>query len=113
MPGHANSNVLTVLQKDKAIDLQAAADYVGVYFRGLIDRFEADKSLLPSFGEELDVIIKLAITHGPFFLCLVANHVYRNHITMMENWVAGSLNWSFATDRYFGEEHLKDRKSVV
>ena len=70
MPGHANSNVLTVLQKDKEIDLQAAADYVGVYFRGLIDRFEADKSLLPSFGEELDVIIKLAIIMALSFCAL-------------------------------------------
>ena len=32
---------------------------------------------------------------------------------MMENWVAGSLNWSFATDRYFGEEHLKVRQTLI
>ena len=58
MPGHANSNILTVLQKEKGIDLQAAADYVGVHFKELVNKFEANKQRLPSFGEELDVVIK-------------------------------------------------------
>lgn len=55
--GHMTNNILTVLQKEKKVDLQGAADLVGVYFKALSDSFEADKQRLPSFGAELDKII--------------------------------------------------------
>ena len=55
--GHLTNNILTVLQRDKNIDLQAASDYVGVHFRELIDKFEASKARLPSFGKALDEVV--------------------------------------------------------
>lgn len=55
--GHFTNNILTVLQKEKSVDLQGAADLVGVHFKELYDEFEADKQRLPSFGEEMDQIV--------------------------------------------------------
>lgn len=55
--GHLTNNVLTVLQKAKNVDLQGAADLVGVHFKELYDSFEADKEHLPSFGEEMDHVV--------------------------------------------------------
>lgn len=54
--GHVTNNILTVLQKEKKVDLQGAADLVGAHFKTLSDSFEADKQRLPSFGDELDKI---------------------------------------------------------
>lgn len=36
------------------MDLQAAADYIGVYFKGLADRYLQGKSKLPSWGPVVD-----------------------------------------------------------
>nr|BCX55498.1 sesquiterpene synthase [Phanerodontia chrysosporium] len=92
--GHLTNNILTVLQREKNIDLQAASDYVGVHFKELADKFEANKALLPSFGKELDDVVA-------------------HHIMAMEAWVAGNLEWSFGTRRYFGKNHMKVRETLV
>ena len=55
--GHMTNNVLTVLQKAEGVDLQGAADLVGVHFKKLYDGFEADKARLPSFGSEMDAVV--------------------------------------------------------
>lgn len=55
--GHLTNNILTVLQREKGFDLQAASDYVGVHFKELADEFEANKARLPSFGAELDEVV--------------------------------------------------------
>ena len=39
------------------MSLQEAADYVGVHFKELIDKFLAGKTHLPSFGKEVDMIV--------------------------------------------------------
>ena len=55
--GLAANNILTVLQREKNIDLQAAADLVGAHYKVLVEKFEAAKARLPSFGKELDEIV--------------------------------------------------------
>lgn len=37
----------------------------------------------------------------------------RKHIVGMEAWVAGNLDWSFGTRRYFGKDHLRVRETLV
>ena len=54
--GLADNNVLSVLQNEKGITVQEAADYVGVHFKELVDKFLAAKTQLPSFGKEVDTI---------------------------------------------------------
>ena len=56
--GHLTNNILTVIQREKGIDLQAASDYVGVHFKELVDKFQASKLRLPSFGGELDNMVE-------------------------------------------------------
>ena len=48
------TNVLIVLQREKNLTLQEAADFVGTHFKELVDGFQACKARLPSFGDELD-----------------------------------------------------------
>ena len=55
--GHLTNNVLPIIQNEKSVDLQGAADFVGVHFKELYDSFEADKQCLPSFGEEMDKVV--------------------------------------------------------
>ena len=60
--GHLTNNILTVIRREKGVDLQAASDYVGVHFKELVDKFQANKKRLPSFGEDLDKIVKYVAT---------------------------------------------------
>ena len=55
--GHLTNNILTVLQYEHSVSLQRAADLVGAHWRGLVAAFEEAKILLPSFGDDLDLIV--------------------------------------------------------
>lgn len=52
--GHGGNNILTVLMSAKKIDLQAASDCVGVFFKDLADRYLLAKTKLPSWGPGVD-----------------------------------------------------------
>jgi hypothetical protein len=52
--GHSGNNIITVLMTAKNIDLQAASDYVGVYFKELIDRYLVARAKLQSWGPIVD-----------------------------------------------------------
>ena len=52
--GHSVNNILTVLQKEKKVDLQGAADLVAVHCKELYDSFEADKQNMPSFNAAMN-----------------------------------------------------------
>lgn len=55
--GHLTNNVLIVLQGERGVSLQEAADLVGAHWSGLVETFEKAKAELPSFGEGLDPLI--------------------------------------------------------
>jgi hypothetical protein len=74
--------------RDRQIDLQAASDEVGVYFKILMDRFTADRTRLRSWNSSIDADVE-------------------RYIEAMEHWVIGNLEWSFETQRYFGADHWK------
>ena len=92
--GHTTNNVMTVLMQHKGLDLQGASDYVGVYFKGLIDRFLEAKGSLPSWGVKIDGEV------GQYAMA-------------MESWVIGNLNWSFETQRYFGHARQEIKRTRV
>ncbi|KAI0077885.1 terpenoid synthase [Panus rudis PR-1116 ss-1] len=92
--GHTGNNILTVLMKEKGLDLQGAADYVGEYFKVLIDRFLDGKAKLPSWGPEMDATVS-------------------QYIMAMESWIIGNLEWSFATQRYFGTQRQAIRETLT
>lgn len=101
--GQATWNYLTVVMHEKSGNLQTAADYSGVKFRELYDRFIDAKSRLPSWGKPLDSDVA-AFLEG------------------VGIWLAGTLRWCFEMPRYFGPHYEDisftylvdpDRKSVV
>lgn len=92
--GHTTNNIMTVLMKAKNTDLQGAADYVGEYFKVLMNRFFEYKASPPSFGPEMDPTVE-------------------QFVMAMERWVVGNLVWSFETLRYFGTEKEKVKKTLI
>lgn len=92
--GHTGNNILTVLMKEKSIDLQTASDQVGEHFKVLNDRFLDCKSRLPSWGPEWDPVVA-------------------QFVMAMESWVIGNLEWSFETQRYFGPQHSKIKETLI
>lgn len=63
------------------MDLQAAADYIGVQFNREVENFIADKALLPSWGPEVDANVAA---------CVEA----------LENWTTGLLEFTCESERY-------------
>lgn len=63
------------------MDLQAAADYIGVQFHREVENFIADKALLPSWGPEVDANVAA---------CVEA----------LENWTTGLLEFTCESERY-------------
>ena len=92
--GHTTNNVMSVLMKHKQLDIQGAADAVGVHFKGLIDTFLEAKASLPSWGAEVDAQVA-------------------QYAMAMEQWVIGNLNWSFETQRYFGHARHEIKRTRV
>ncbi|EPQ52751.1 terpenoid synthase [Gloeophyllum trabeum ATCC 11539] len=86
--GIGGNNIVTVLMQAKNFTLQEASDYIGKYFTDLMQRFEADKKRLPSWGPEVDEAVA-------------------GYVRGMENWIIGNLEWSFETQRYFGANHAE------
>jgi hypothetical protein len=55
--GISGNNIVTVLMKDKSIDLQTASDHVGAYFKKLMDRYVDARVRMPSWGPEIDTSV--------------------------------------------------------
>ena len=92
--GHSGNNIVTVLMREKNIDLQAASDLVGEHFRTLMNRFMETKARLPSFGSGTDSAVA-------------------QYVAAMEHWVIGNLEWSYERQRDFGPEHRQVRETRV
>ncbi|KAH9945295.1 terpenoid synthase [Epithele typhae] len=84
--GLAGNNIVTVLMREHAIDLQAASDRIGAHFGALMDTFVRTRAALRSFG-------------SPALDAAVARYV-----EAMGHWIIGNLDWSFISARYFGAE---------
>ncbi|TBU32549.1 terpenoid synthase [Dichomitus squalens] len=93
--GIGGNNIVSVLMQERNIDLQAASDLIGQHFETLMNRFVESKARVPSFGSAAldDAVFK--------------------YISAMEHWVIGNLEWSFKTNRYFGEEHVRVKDTLV
>lgn len=92
--GQTCSNVITVLMKERNLDLQGAVDAVGVHYKGLVDGFLVDEARLPSWGSDMDRLIA-------------------GYVKGLKDWVIGNMVWSFETPRYFGIERDEVRRTGV
>ncbi|KAH7884778.1 isoprenoid synthase domain-containing protein [Phlebopus sp. FC_14] len=88
-------NMIVVLMREQGLDLQSAVDYVGTLCKSSIQCFEENRAMLPSWGDELDRQVAI-------------------YVEGLQNWIVGSLHWSFDTERYFGKEgsQVKQRRFV-
>jgi len=66
------------------LSLQQAVDRVGEMCKQTIDAFIENQARVPSWGECVDRDVKL-------------------YVNGLQEWIVGSLHWSFMTTRYFGD----------
>ena len=105
------NNVISVLQHSQALDLQQALDHVGEHFSYLVSRFEFCKKSLPSFGKDVDEVVTCVILVRPYFL---NSCPYSAYVKGMQAAVAGNIEWSLTTPRYFGasDQGVKETSTV-
>ncbi len=84
-------NMIAVFMHRQDLGLQEAVDAVGVLCKASIDRFEQDRRLLPSWGSEIDRDVA-------------------TYVQGLQNWIVGSLHWSFESTRYFGKDGMSVKK---
>ncbi|KAJ3511002.1 hypothetical protein NLJ89_g4356 [Agrocybe chaxingu] len=100
--GHNGANVLTVVMKETKLNLQSAADYVGVLCEKLIQQFQEAKSTLEG---------RLAKEKNPAKAAALKDAV--RSLVGYGHWVRGNVEWSFETERYFGKKNKEIKKSRV
>jgi hypothetical protein len=76
--------MISVVMSEEGLDLQMAVDFVGTMCKQSIDRFNADRANLPSWGPKIDKDVAI-------------------YVDGLANWIVGSLHWSFESERYFGK----------
>ncbi|OJA10867.1 hypothetical protein AZE42_12242 [Rhizopogon vesiculosus] len=93
--GDVMHNMIAVLMDEQGLDLQSAVDYIGQLCKDTIQRFEDNRAILPSWGEEIDRQVAI-------------------YIDGLQNWIIANLHWSFETTRYFGKDgHVVKRNRIV
>ncbi|KAH0825959.1 isoprenoid synthase domain-containing protein [Lanmaoa asiatica] len=93
----AFSNLLTVIQKDPEtahLDFQGRLDYAEKLLKAALDRFQACRRDLPSFGPEMDQYLA----------------VYADGLL---DWAIGNLQWSRVTSRYNRFTNDEDRRNNI
>jgi inorganic triphosphatase YgiF len=91
--GHKNANVLTVFMDTQGMTLQEAANHLGKVFGMLMQEHLTNRSMVRSFGPQTDRQVE-------------------TYLRDLSDWVVGNLEWSFASQRYFGTESDKIRKGA-
>ena len=89
-----NHNMITVIMNQQSLSLQEAIDSVSDLCKDTINAFEFTRRSLPSWGPDLDRQVQL-------------------YIDGLQNWIIGSLHWSFETRRYFGDQGQEIKKQLV
>ncbi|KAG5726366.1 Germacradienol/germacrene D synthase [Termitomyces sp. T112] len=81
----SNHNIIDLLMEYHGHTLQSAVDYVGNLCIQSIADFERGRKHLPSWGAEIDAKV-------------------RKYVEGLQDWIIGSLHWSFQNDRYLGTD---------
>jgi alpha-muurolene/germacrene-A/gamma-muurolene synthase len=77
-------NLVNVLMTHDGLSLQQAVDRTGEMCKQCIDTFIENQKRIPSWGDSVDRDVKL-------------------YVRGLQEWMPGSLQWSFMTKRYFGD----------
>ena len=85
-------NMIPILMEYYGYTLQEAVDRVGEMCKETIDTFMENQKRVPSFGDaKLDKDVA-------------------GYVEGLQNWIVGSLHWTFMSKRYFGDEGLQVKK---
>lgn len=79
------TNLIAVLMREQGLDLQDAVDYSDQLCKSALQRFEDNRAILPSWGDEVDKQVAI-------------------YIQGMQDLVVGPLHWHFDSARYFGKD---------
>ncbi|KAI9460024.1 isoprenoid synthase domain-containing protein [Russula earlei] len=77
-------NMVCVFMIHDGLGLQQAVDRIGEMCKQTIDAFVRNRERVPSWGDRVDEDVKL-------------------YVNGLQEWIVGSLHWSFMTTRYFGD----------
>ncbi|KAK7455115.1 Alpha-muurolene synthase [Stygiomarasmius scandens] len=88
-------NMIVILMVYHGHTLQGAMDYVGDLCKQTIDGFNENRKKIPSWDPEVDDMVQ-------------------RYVQGLQDWIVGSLHWSFMTTRYFGAEgqQIKENRLV-
>jgi hypothetical protein len=75
--------MICVFMTNDGLNLQHAVDRIGELCKQTIDTFIENQTRVPSWGDDVDKDVKL-------------------YVNGLQEWIVGSLHWSFMTTRYFG-----------
>ncbi|TEB39611.1 terpenoid synthase [Coprinellus micaceus] len=87
-------NMIVILMAYHGYTLQGAVDYVGDLCQQTIDAFCHNKTKIPSWGPEIDDMVA-------------------RYVQGLQDWIVGSLHWSFQTHRYFGKDGQDIKKHRI
>jgi len=93
----ALNNILTVIMKDpetNRLDLQGSIDHAGQLFQSAVGRFHKYRSMLPSFGEEMDRQVQ-------------------DYVDGLMVWSIGNIEWSMVNHRYNTFDDEESRQNGV
>jgi len=77
------------------MNLQEAVDKVGELCRNTINAFISNLERIPDFGDER------------------VNREVKLYVQGLQDWIVGSLHWSFETERYFGKDGQKVKETRI
>ncbi|KAJ7883181.1 isoprenoid synthase domain-containing protein [Mycena olivaceomarginata] len=77
-------NIVCVMMHEHGIDLQLAVNMVGKLCSDRMGDFIRLRAQLPLWGPTIDGMVRV-------------------YVDGLQDWMVGSLHWSFKTERYFGE----------
>ncbi|KAH9838441.1 isoprenoid synthase domain-containing protein [Rhodofomes roseus] len=86
-------NLVCAIMATLGLERQAAIDYAGDLCNKTVERFLEGKAALPSWGPEIDAQVQV-------------------YVQGLEDWIIANAEWSFMTERYFGKDGPKIRKSL-
>lgn len=86
--------MIAILMNLRGLDLQSAVDFVGDLCKQTIDAFIQNQRAVPSFGPALDRDVA-------------------HYVQGLQDWIVGSLHWSFMTERYFGRAGAEVKKHRI
>lgn len=83
--------MIPVIMREHHLTVQQAVDFVGNICEASIKRFDTARIQLPSWGVEIDQMVA-------------------TYVGGLQDWIVGTLHWSFDTNRYFGDDGAQIKK---